>query len=225
MKTLAPLLSVKAQLGLTAAVLVSIPVFVQAPLVRNAPWVSLVLTLGWLALSMHLMSEPRQRAWGSLLYGFTLTWLAGSLYWGWLRADPLWHIPVEALGLPLAWWSLRQPNSPTRLGTFFYLGSLFGTVVTDLYIHSVGLLSEWRLVMAAPVFDSMGWVLGSALSKMQSPLGILWAWEACLLLFVAGVFSLRRQSTCWKVFGGAVLSTLVVDGLFWWGSSLVATGL
>lgn len=222
---MSPLLSQRVQLALAAAFLVSIPVFVQAPLVRNAPWVSLVLTLGWLGLSLHLISEPRYRDWGSLLYGFTLTWLAGSLYWGWLRSEPLLHIPVEALGVPLAWWSLRRPDSPTRLGDFFYLGSLLGTVATDLYIHSVGLLAEWRLVMAAPVFESMGWVLGSALAKMQSPLGILWAWEICLLLLVAGGWSLRRQGDGWGVFGGAVLSTLVVDGLFWWGSGLVAAGL
>lgn len=215
------------QFGLASALLVSVPVFIQAPLVRSAPWVSLVLTLAWLGLSLHLMSERRSQLWGGLLYGFTLTWLTGSLYWGWLRTDPLWHIPIEALGLPLAAWSLSRPqrSEAYKVGDYFYLGSLLGTVVTDLYIHSVGLLEEWRLVMAAPVFESMGWVLGSALDKMQSPLGTLWALEASLLLLVTGLWCLKRGGLGWTVFGAAVLSTLLVDGLFWWGSRLIATGL
>ncbi|MEN9223444.1 MAG: DUF3120 domain-containing protein, partial [Thermostichus sp. BF3_bins_97] len=132
-------------IGLGAAVLVCLPVFLQAPLVRYAPWVSLVLSLGWLGLSLHLYSQSRTRVWGDLLYGFTLTWLAGSLYWGWLRFEPLWHMPVEALGIPVVWWGARQRFA--RIGTWFYLGSLWGTAITDLYIHSVGLLPEWRQAM------------------------------------------------------------------------------
>ncbi|HEY9657520.1 MAG TPA: DUF3120 domain-containing protein, partial [Allocoleopsis sp.] len=39
-----------------AAFLVSVPVFIQAPLVRSLPWVSLGMTVGWLWLSLRLRS-------------------------------------------------------------------------------------------------------------------------------------------------------------------------
>jgi hypothetical protein len=95
-------------------VLVCLPVFVAAPLVRYSPWLSLAMTLGWLGLSWRLYSRPRTRIWGDLLYGFTLTWLAGSFYWGWLRWEPLWHMPVEALGIPMVWWGGTATLCPHR---------------------------------------------------------------------------------------------------------------
>jgi hypothetical protein len=85
-----------------AVVLVSVPVFVQAPLVRLVPWLSLVMTLGWLLLSLQLLKRPASERWGDLLIGFTWTWLAGSVYWGWFRWEPLLHLPIEAIGLPIA---------------------------------------------------------------------------------------------------------------------------
>ncbi len=212
---------------LAAAFLVSVPVFAQAPLVRSAPWVSLVMTLAWLALAAHLMSERSSRYWGDLLYGFALTWLAGSLYWGWLRVEPLWHLPIESIGIPFAIWGLRRGSN--RVGNFFYLGSLLGTAVTDLYIHSVALLPEWRQVMQADPVELASGAFESALVKMQTPWGCLWALELCMLLLVVGLWSLRRgwternpsQSLGWLVFSGAVLSTLVVDSLFWWSAVLL----
>src|SRR6476469_6893616 len=145
---------------LVAAVfLVSVPVFVQAPLVRWFPELSLLLTGGWLGLSLILMARDRTQLWGDLLFGFTWSWLAGSIYWGWFRWEPLLHLPIEAIGLPVAIWCLVRQWG--KVGNFFYLGSLFGTVVTDLYFYIVDLIPHW------------------------------WA------------------------FGGAVLSTILVDGLFW----------
>ena len=144
----------------------SLPVFAQAPLVRHAPWVSLVLTFAWLGVSLHLMSLRSGKIWGSLLYGFTLTWLAGSLYWGWLRAEPLWHMPVEAIALPLAVWGLWRGFA--RIGNYFYLGSLFGTAITDLYIHTVGLLPQWRAAMQPRVSEViLTGTMHEAVIKMQ----------------------------------------------------------
>ncbi|MEI6065662.1 MAG: DUF3120 domain-containing protein, partial [Pseudanabaena sp. ELA748] len=68
--------------------LVSVPVFVEAPLVRYAPWLSLICTVGWLAIAKHLQADHKTKLWGSLIWGFSLTWLCGSLYWGWLRWEP-----------------------------------------------------------------------------------------------------------------------------------------
>lgn len=208
---------------LGSAFLVSVPVFFQAPLVRYAPWVSLVLTLGWLGISLHLISEPLSRRWGSLLYGFTLTWWTGSLYWGWLRTDPLWHLPIEALVLPIAFWGLRRGFA--KIGNFFALGSLLGTALTDLYIHSVKLLPEWRQVMQTESIQDLSPVLSSALTKMSSLWGMAWGLETGLVLTVVGAWSLWRGQMGsqsfrlpWLVFSGAVWSTLVVDGLFVWGS-------
>ncbi|MDX2270689.1 MAG: DUF3120 domain-containing protein [Cyanobacteriota bacterium] len=215
-------LPIPLQVALVSAFLVSVPVFLQAPLVRYAPWVSLVLTIPWLGMSLHFISAGSR--WGSLLYGFTLTWLAGSLYWGWLRTDPLWHLPIEALGLPLAIWGLRRGFA--TIGQYFYLGSLLGTAVTDLYIHSVHLLPEWRQVMQAEAFELAGSAFFSALDKMQTPWGMVWALELSLLLLVVGLWSLhygwKTQQLTWWAFSGAVLSTLLVDSLFWWGAMLLA---
>lgn len=205
-------------IGLSAAGLVCLPVFLQAPLVRYAPWVSLVMSLGWLGLSLHLYSQSRTRIWGDLLYGFTLTWLAGSLYWGWLRLEPLWHMPVEALGIPMVWWGARQRFA--RIGTWFYLGSLWGTAITDLYIHSVGLLPEWRQAMQFDRLDQAVIPFMAALDKMATLWGLAWGLGLGCLLLGVGLWMIQgsRRLHHWA-FAGAVLNTLLVDGLFVWGAA------
>ncbi|MEM9567477.1 MAG: DUF3120 domain-containing protein [Cyanobacteria bacterium P01_E01_bin.34] len=209
---------------LASGALVSLPVFAQAPLVRNAPWVSLVLTLAWLGISLHMMSLRSARIWGSLCYGFTLTWLAGSLYWGWLRTEPLWHIPVEALALPIAVYGLWRGFA--RVGSYFFMGSLFGTAITDLYIHTVRLLPEWRTAMQPQASDVvLAGAMQNAMDKMQAPIGLWAALVLGFVLLVVGVVGLKlgrdRQGfnhLHWWAFSGAVLCTLVVDGLFGLGA-------
>ena len=219
------------QVFLAAGALVSIPVFAQAPLVRYAPWVSLVFTLVWLGVSLQMRSKRSSRVWGSLLYGFTLTWLAGSLYWGWLRTEPLWHMPVEAIALPLAFWGLKAGFA--REGNYFYLGSLFGTAITDLYIHTLKLLPYWRAALHPGVTELEAVrALEGALAKMQSPVGIVCAVVLSGVLMLAGGIGLQRggdrQSVSrlgWWSFSGAVLCTLCVDGLFAAGIWLGSAGL
>ncbi len=198
--------------------LVGLPVFVEAPLVRSAPWLSLAMAVGWLGLSLRLYSRPRTRIWGDLLYGFTLTWLAGSLYWGWLRWEPLWHMPVEALGIPIVWWGARQRFA--RIGTWFYLGSLGGTAVTDLYIHLLGLGPEWRQAMQLERLEQAAVPFRAALDKMATPLGMAWGIGLGLLLLGVGLGVIQgsRRLHHWA-FAGAVLNTLLVDGLFVWGAA------
>ncbi|GAB4214725.1 MAG: DUF3120 domain-containing protein [Synechococcales cyanobacterium] len=196
-----------------SACAVGIPVFVQAPLVRAAPWVSLVWTLVWLGVAMHWLSCPRLRVRGELLYGFALTWLTGSLYWGWLRAEPLWHLPIEALAVPMAVWGLRRGWAP--IGNSFYLGSLLGTMITDAYVWLVGLTPVWRQVMSTPLENSsLHALLPEILGRMQSLPGILWAIELALVLAIAGWWGLKQGSLAAYAWSGAVLCTLVVDGLF-----------
>lgn len=192
--------------------LVVVPVFFQAPLVRSLPWLSLALTGTWAMAGISLMSRgSHNRMLGDLLVGFTWTWLAGSLYWGWLRWEPFVHMPVEALGLPIALASLAQGKG--RVGSYFYLGSLFGTAVTDLYIYMVDLVPIWRQVMIvdpdwAPV------LFQRAVEAIQNPVAIFQALLLAVGLLAVGLVPLRSSQACWWAFSGAVLSTLIVDLLF-----------
>lgn len=201
--------------------LVSAPVFVEAPLVRAAPWLSLLLTLGWVWTSAVLLSHRRSWLWGDLLLGFSGSWLAGAIYWGWLRCEPLWHLPIEFLALPLPLWCLSRNR--LLVGSWFALGSVFGTAVTDLYFFLVDLFPEWRQVMnvdpelATPIFQS-------AIDKVQTPWGGICAVVLGGILLLSGLIPLH---SAWKMpnaslhrwaFSGAVLSTIFVDTLFWFAA-------
>lgn len=195
-----------------AVFLVSVPVFIEAPLVRSLPSLSLALTAGWIVLSWRLMSRPATSVWGDLLLGFSWSWLAGSLYWGWLRWEPVLHLPVEAIALPIALIGIWRNWG--KVGNFFYLGSLFGTVVTDVYFYIVDLIPAWRQLMqvepalAAPI-------LQSALAQVMTPWGEGWALILAMLLLTVGILPLRTAQLHWWAFSGAVLSTILVDVLFW----------
>ncbi|AKG24637.1 DUF3120 domain-containing protein [Calothrix sp. 336/3] len=194
-----------------AVFLVSIPVFIEAPLVRSLPWLSLLLTGGWFGLSFSLMSRPVTYLWGDLLYGFSWSWLAGSIYWGWLRWEPLWHLPVEAIGLPGAIWCLQRHWG--RVGNYFYLGSLLGTVLTDIYFYLVKLLPYWRQIMQSDN-DMVSEILHQAVTQVATPGGNFWAVVLAVTLLLAGIIPLRQKKLHWYAFGGAVLSTILVDSLF-----------
>jgi hypothetical protein len=195
-----------------AVILVSVPVFFQAPLVRWSPELGVVTTAIWWALAVFLGRRYPERHLGTLLYGFSWSWLAGSIYWGWLRMEPLWHLPIEAIALPLAIWGLRHKQS--RIGYGFYLGSLCGTAITDVYVYLSGLIPYWRQVMMNNDASQIAPVLQAAVAQLQSPGGVLWALVLVLTLCGLGARSLRQQSLAAWAFGGAVLSTLLVDGLF-----------
>jgi hypothetical protein len=197
---------------LASIVLVSVPVFVQAPLVRLFPWVSLILTAAWLAMGLKLLANPAKNRWGDLLVGFTWTWLAGSVYWGWLRWEPLLHLPVEAIGLPFAVWGVACNRS--KIGNFFYFGSLFGTVVTDIYFYIVDLIPYWRQLMQADS-NAVQPIFQNALAQIQTPWGSGWGIALALLLLTVGIFPLFSRQLHWWAFSGAVLSTILVDSLFW----------
>jgi hypothetical protein len=205
------------QLFLVAIVLVSVPVFVQAPLVRSLPLVSLLSTLGWWLLSNRLSSQPKTHIWGDVLLGFTWTWLAGSLYWGWFRWEPYLHLPIESIGLPLAIWGIFRNQG--KAGHFFYLGSLLGTAITDIYFYLVDLIPYWRTLMQVPE-ELARPIFHSAIAQIQTPWGIGWVLVLVILLLTFSLLPLRSSKLHWWIFSGAVLSTLLVDGLFWLAASL-----
>jgi hypothetical protein len=203
-----------------AAFLVSIPVFIQAPLVRQWPWISLMLTLGWIAFGLALYRKPKTTLYGDLVLGFTWSWFAGSIYWGWFRWEPFIHLPIEAIGVPFAIWALVRRRYV--VGTLFYLGSLLGTAITDGYFYLFGLIPYWRQVMQVEVSEALP-ILQTALGQIQNYSGAFWAGMLVLVLLVTGLlpFAWREvrhghlQQLHWWAFMGAVLSTLIVDGLFW----------
>lgn len=187
---------------------------------RQWPWISLGLTLGWFALGYSLNQRNPSSLGGDLILGFTWSWLAGSIYWGWFRWEPLIHLPIEAIGVPFALWAILRQRF--LMGSFFYLGSLWGTAVTDGYFYLLGLIPYWRQVMQVEVQDALP-ILKMALSQIENYSGAFWAGMLVLVLYVSGLLPLigrgvrsgHRHELHWWAFMGAVLSTLIVDGLFW----------
>jgi hypothetical protein len=133
------------------------------------------------------------------------------LYWGWLRTEPLWHLPIESLALPMAIWALRR--QVLLVGHCFYLGSLLGTAVTDFYFYQAGVMPYWRLVMRSQPEEAIVYIQEAAFQLQASGAGSLSV--ACLLLLVgAASVAMRTQKLHWWVFGGAVVGTIFVDLLF-----------
>lgn len=203
----------------TAAFLVSVPVFMQAPLVRYYPEISLGLTFFWVGLGIWLLKQEKISLWGDLLLGFSWSWLAGSLYWGWWRWEPLIHIPMEAIGLPFVLWGLYKGRG--KVGNLFYLGSLLGTAITDVYFYLTGLIPYWRQLMTVELDPNLvSPIFHNALAQIETPWGISWAIVLLNLLLAIGIYPLQKRVCHWWAFSGAVLSTILVDGLFWITASL-----
>ncbi|MEB3173137.1 MAG: DUF3120 domain-containing protein [Cyanobacteriota bacterium] len=195
----------------TAALLVTLPVFVQAPLVHAQPLLAALLTAPLLTagIVLGLSEQPRRARLGALLVGFAGSWLCGSLFWGWCRLHPLWHLPMEALALPLALGGLR---SRWRWAGAFYLASLLGTAATDAAMALTGVMPLWPLVLGAPPEAAMQ-LLQAAASQVLTPLNL-----GLIAAFAAGLGALgtwlwQRQSLG-RVAAITVLTTLGVDGIF-----------
>lgn len=194
------------------------PRVMQAPLVRY-PEVSLGLTFFWVGLGVWLLKQEKISLWGDLLLGFSWSWLAGSLYWGWWRWEPLIHIPMEAIGLPFVLWGLYKGRC--KVGNLFYLGSLLGTAITDVYFYLTGLIPYWRQLMTVELDPNLvSPIFHNALAQIETPWGISWAIVLLNLLLAIGIYPLQKRVCHWWAFSGAVLSTILVDGLFWITASL-----
>jgi hypothetical protein len=194
-----------------AIFLVTIPVFVQAPLVRWNPLLGMGLTLVWVGLGFWLKSLPRWSVWGDLLLGFSMSWFAGALYWGWLRWEPGLHIPIESIAVPVALLGLW--GRWMVVGSCFYLGSLLGTAMTDLYFYSIGVMSYWRPVLESAPQD-VPELLGQALLRTWTVPGLFVGMLILGLLGGSARLALSRGKVQWFGFAGAVLGTILVDCLF-----------
>jgi len=196
-----------------SAFLVSIPVFIEAPLVRNYPVLSVVSTILWVSLGWILIQRPQSQIWGDLILGFSWSWLAGAIYWGWFRWEPAIHLPIESIGVPFAVWALWRGFG--KIGTLFYLGSLLGTAITDLYFYQVGLLDYWKQVMQVDPSLAMP-ILQQAIAQVRTPWGTAWGVILVNLLLAVGIIPLGIKQWHWYAFSGAILTTIVVDSLFLW---------
>ena len=135
-------------LRLWSSFFVILPIFVQAPWVRLEPISALCFTF-LILLGAFVLYKKRSNKWfivSSLLLGVSGSWLGGCLFWGWLSPFPILHIPVEAVVLPLALIGL---GTNWKIGSSFYISSLFGTAVTDITIFAIGIMDQWRDVITA----------------------------------------------------------------------------
>ena len=127
---------------------VILPIFVQAPWVRLEPISALCFTF-IILLGAFVLNQQGSNKWfivSSLLLGVSGSWLGGCLFWGWLSPFPILHIPVEAVVFPLALIGL---GTDWKIGSSFYISSLFGTAVTDITIFLIGIMDQWREVITA----------------------------------------------------------------------------
>jgi hypothetical protein len=191
--------------------LVSVPVFFEAPLVRLLPWVSVGLSGAWFWFSDRLAKQASTAFIGDLLWGFSWSWLAGAIYWGWFRWEPLWHLPIESIGLPVAVWGLMYGRS--RVGHLFYLGSLLGTAVTDIYFYWMDLMPYWRQLMLAEPTQAFD-IVRIAFVHVQTPAGVIAAATCALGLLTLAAISWRSTHRQDWIFCGTLLGTLLVDSLF-----------
>jgi len=205
-------------LATAAALLVALPVFLQAPWVRIHPFSAALATLPLLLLGLALerlaLQRPRSIGWsdaGQLLVGFSGSWLGGCLFWGWFRLHPLWHLPIEAFALPLALgglWTRRW-----RMAASFYLASLLGTACTDGVMALTGVMGHWIAVLEAAPADA-------ALRLQQAAQGVLEPLPlAAVSLAGTALAALCRRywshpDPAWRLAASALATTLAVDGLF-----------
>lgn len=199
-------------LSLAGALLVALPVFLQAPWVRLAPFSAAVFTAPLLLLGIALSQrgEPRWASAGALLVGFSGSWLGGCLFWGWCRLHPLWHLPIEAFALPLALGGL---NSRWRLAASFYLASLLGTACTDGVMAITGVMRQWVAVLQAPL-DQAAPLLHAAALRVLQPLPLAVVILAGTLLLGLCRRYWHHPDPAWRLAASAMATTLAVDGLF-----------
>jgi len=195
-----------------AAVLVALPVFLQAPWVRLAPYGAAWFTAPLLAIALLLAfrRDERWRRVGELLVGFCGSWLGGCLFWGWCRLHPIWHLPIEAFALPLAIGGLR---SRWRLAGAFYLASLLGTACTDGVMALIGAMDGWVAVLQAPLDQASAQLHQAALGVLQ-PLPLAITSLAAVVLTTLCRRLWHHPDPAWRLAASAMATTLAVDGLF-----------
>ena len=170
-----------------------------------------LFTAPLLALAI-LLERTEHELWqplGALLVGFCGSWLGGTLFWGWCRLHPIWHLPIEAFALPLAVAGL---GTRWKWAGAFYLSALLGTAATDGVMAVTGLMHLWPEVLAASPSEIPLMLRGAAERALQPlPLGVI-ALVGSLLLAISR--RMWKRGGAWQVASAALGTTLVVDGFF-----------
>ena len=134
--------------------------------------------------------------------------------WGWLRAHPVLHLPVEAFAVPVALGGLQ---GRWRLAATFYLSSLVGTACTDLAMAATGVMQFWPEVVTASL-DQAPLLLHQAGLHLLQPLPLLTLAIAAVLVLLAGrrlnLNSSTNDSDTGSMAAAVLITTLWVDGLF-----------
>ncbi len=198
--------------------MVVLPVFVQAPWVHVFPFSAFLFSFIIFFLGFYLLkfSSDRWTSVGSLLVGVSWSWLGGCLFWGWLRAHPVWHLPVESIALPIA---LSLLKTRWGIGASFYLASLLGTAFTDVMIVLTGVMKAWPQVVEAS-FSEASKILSFTAAQLLEPFSLLAIFIAALLIILIANWMNQKSkidslsSDAWLVSSSALTTTLWVDGLF-----------
>ena len=211
-------LSKPSSLRFWSSFFVILPIFFQAPWVRYQPISALAFTFVIVSLSIFLYLNFAQKfiIVSSLLLGVAGSWLGGSLFWGWLSSHPILHIPVEAVALPLALIGLK---TKWKIGSSFFIASLFGTAMTDIVIFFTGIMDQWMEVVNAEP-DLAPLILQQTSQTLINFKPLLFISLAGLILWLISNFlsnkaltnSLNKRSLL--VSSYVLQTTLVVDGIF-----------
>jgi len=205
-------------LRLWSSFFVILPIFVQAPWVRLEPISALCFTFVILS-GAFVLNQKGSNNWfvvSSLLFGVSGSWLGGCLFWGWLSPFPILHIPVEAVVLPLALIGL---GTKWKIGSSFYISSLFGTAVTDITIFLIGIMDQWRQVITADSGSAPQILQKTSENLIQIKSLSIIVFVALILWFISKEISdsATINTTRGKAFlvsSYVIQTTLIVDGIF-----------
>jgi len=197
---------------------VILPIFIQAPWVRLEPISALCFTFVIL-LATFILNQKGKDKWfivSSLLFGVSGSWLGGCLFWGWLSPFPILHIPVEAVVLPLA---LIGIGTNWKIGSSFYISSLFGTAVTDITIFLIGIMDQWREVITADAETAPQILQNTSENLIHiKSLSIIVFVGVILWLISKEIFDSATINTtngkALLVSSYVIQTTLIVDGIF-----------
>ena len=211
-------LSNPTSLRLWSSFFVILPIFIQAPWVRFEPISALCFTFIILLGAFVLYKKPSNKWFivSSLLLGVSGSWLGGCLFWGWLSPFPILHIPVEAVVLPLALVGL---GTNWKIGSSFYLSSLFGTAVTDITIFLIGIMDQWKQVITADAENAPMILQKTSESLIQIKSLSIIVFVALILWFISKeILDFATINTtsgkALLVSGYVIQTTLIVDGIF-----------
>ena len=211
-------LSRPVSLRLWSSFFVILPIFVQAPWVRFEPISALCFTF-IILLGAFALYKKQSNKWfiiSSLLLGVSGSWLGGCLFWGWLSPFPILHIPVEAVVLPFALIGL---GTNWKIGSSFYISSLFGTAVTDITIFLIGIMDQWKEVITADSENAPLILQKTSENLIQIKSLFIIFFVAIVLWFISKeIFDSATINTtngkALLVSSYVIQTTLIVDGIF-----------